>query len=374
MSTSLRLCSLAPSSRIFCPVPAPPRRRHRNRELLAQVLRGQRARLLHQPVERAGEHDAAALLARAEPEIDDVIGDLDHVGVVLDDEDGVALIAQLPEDGDQPQVVARVQADRRLVEHVQRADQRRAERRRQVDALRFAARQRRRQPIERQVVEADVAQERQPAPDFLQHLVGNRLFLLAELERAEEALRLADGERRHAIDGAARHLDVARLAPQPGAAAVRAGQVAAIAAQEHADVHLVFLPLEPAEEAADALVRVAVAFDDEALFLVGELRPRDVEGDLRLLRRALQLGELRAIVRLAPRLDGAFLDRLRRIGHHQIHVELDDVAEAVAGRAGAERVVEREQPRLRILVRDAALPALEALGEQMHDRGLTTGV
>ena len=67
----------------------------------------------------------AALLAGAEAQIDDVVGDLDHVGVVLDDEHGVALIAQLPQDGDQPLVVARVQADRRLVEHVERADQRR---------------------------------------------------------------------------------------------------------------------------------------------------------------------------------------------------------------------------------------------------------
>ncbi len=157
MSTSFRLCSVAPVSLIFCPVP---RRRVVGTGIAsscAQILRRQRARLVHQRVERAGEHDAAALLAGAEPEIDDVIGDLDHVGVVLDDQDGVALVAQLPEDRDQPEVVARVQADRRLVEHVERADQRRAERGRQVDALRFAARQRRRQAIERQVVEADVA-------------------------------------------------------------------------------------------------------------------------------------------------------------------------------------------------------------------------
>ena len=82
------------------------------------------------------------MLARAESHVDDVIGDRDHVGVVLDDEHGVALIAQLPQDVDQPLVVARVQSDRRLVEHVQRADERRAQRRREVDALRFAARQR----------------------------------------------------------------------------------------------------------------------------------------------------------------------------------------------------------------------------------------
>ena len=66
---------------------------------------------MHQPVERAGEHDPPALLARPETEIDDVVGDFDHVGIVLDHDDGVALIPQLPEDRDEPQVVARVQPD-----------------------------------------------------------------------------------------------------------------------------------------------------------------------------------------------------------------------------------------------------------------------
>ena len=99
---------------------------HRNRQLAAQVLRRQRARLLHESVERAGEDDAAALFASAEPKVDNVIGDLDHVGVVLDHEHGVALIPKLTKDGDQPKVVARVQADGRLVEDIQRADQRRA--------------------------------------------------------------------------------------------------------------------------------------------------------------------------------------------------------------------------------------------------------
>ena len=178
---------------------------------------------------------------------------------MLDDEHGVALIAQLAEDVDQPLVVARVQADGRFVEHVQRADQRRAQRGREIDALRLAARQRRRQAIERQVVEADVAQKRQPPRDFLQHLLGDRGFFLAQLQRREELLRVADRERGHPIDRLARHLDVARLAPQPRAAAIRTGQVAAIPAEEHADVDLVFLPLEPAEESSDAVVAGGLA-------------------------------------------------------------------------------------------------------------------
>ena len=49
------------------------------------------------------------------------------IRVVLDDEHRVPLVAELPEDVDQSLIVARVQADRRFVEHVQRADERRTE-------------------------------------------------------------------------------------------------------------------------------------------------------------------------------------------------------------------------------------------------------
>ena len=49
-------------------------------------------------VERAREHDAAALLAGAKAHVDDVVGDADHVGVVLHHDDRVALIAELPEE------------------------------------------------------------------------------------------------------------------------------------------------------------------------------------------------------------------------------------------------------------------------------------
>ena len=175
--------------------------------------------------------------------------------------------------------------------------------------------------------------------DLPQHLVGDSRFLLAQLQLGEELPCRVDGQRRHFIDRASADADVARFAAQPRAAAIRARQIAAIPAQEHADVHLVFLPLEPAEEAADAL-EVAVALDDELPLLVGEVGPRHVETDAGLPRRALQLSQLRPVVRLAPRLDRALIDGVRRVRHDEIHVELDDVAEAVTGRTGAERVVE----------------------------------
>ena len=106
------------------------------------------------------EHDdLAAVLARARPDVDDVVGDADRLLVVLDDDHGVAEVAQAHERVDQALVVALVQADRRLVEHVEHADQPAADLRGEPDALGLAAGQRAPSAVERQVVEADVEQE-----------------------------------------------------------------------------------------------------------------------------------------------------------------------------------------------------------------------
>src|SRR5207249_11152822 len=126
-----------------------------------------------------------------------------------------------------------------------------------------------------------------------------------------------------------------------------------------------FLAFEPAEESFHAFPARAVAVDDEPLLVVGEVRPRHVEADASA-RRALEVDELRAVVRLAPGLDRVLLDRFRRIGDDQIHVQLDDVAESVTDRARAERVVEREEARLRDLVLEIALATFEAFGKAMH--------
>src|SRR3712207_9464132 len=52
------------------------------------------------------------------------------------------------------------------------------------------------------------------------------------------------------------------------------------------------------------------------------------------------------LFRSRPRGDGAALQRQRLVRHDEDRVDPHLVADAVAGRAGAEGVVEREQPRL----------------------------
>ena len=143
-----------------------PSRRDRDLPPAREVLAGQRMRARADLLRRALRDDLAAVLARAGPHVDDVVGGQDRVLVVLDDDHAVAEVAQVLERAEQPVVVALVQADRRLVEHVHHAGQARADLRREADALRLAARQRLGRAVERQVVEADVVQELQPRRRF----------------------------------------------------------------------------------------------------------------------------------------------------------------------------------------------------------------
>ncbi|MNR08881.1 hypothetical protein D3C85_1250580 [compost metagenome] len=48
-----------------------------------------------QALEAAFIHDGAATFARMRPNVDDMIRHLDHIGIMLDDNDSVALVAQL---------------------------------------------------------------------------------------------------------------------------------------------------------------------------------------------------------------------------------------------------------------------------------------
>ena len=91
---------------------------------------------------RALGDDVAAVHAGARAHVDDVIGREDRVAIVLDDDDAVADVDEAPQRFEQARVVARVKADRGLVEHVEHADERRADLRREADALPFAARER----------------------------------------------------------------------------------------------------------------------------------------------------------------------------------------------------------------------------------------
>jgi hypothetical protein len=118
--------------------------------------------------------------AGAGADVDHVVGGEDRVLVVLDDDHGVAEVAQarsVRAGG----VVALVQADRGLVEHVEHAGEAGADLRGEADALALAARQRAGGARQREVVEADVVEEAQPLADLLQDAAGDLVLLWREL-------------------------------------------------------------------------------------------------------------------------------------------------------------------------------------------------
>ena len=122
---------------------------------VVQVPPGQRA-AGPQPLDGALEHHLAAGGAGAGAEIDDVVGDLDRLRLVLDDQHGIALVAQPQQQLVHPLDVVRVHPDRRLVEQVGDVGERRSEVADHLGALRLAARQRPRRTVEAEIPQPDL--------------------------------------------------------------------------------------------------------------------------------------------------------------------------------------------------------------------------
>ena len=192
-STSFRLLARAPLDDDLALGFLAARLRRLDRALAAEIRAGQRAVAVADQIRRRSlEDQLAAELAGAGTEVDHVIGRANRFFIVLDDDDGVAEIAQPAERRQQLAVVALMQADRRLVEHVEHAGQVRADLRRQADALPFAAGQGRRRPRQRQIADADVVEEAQPIADLLEDARGDDRLAIVELERVEQRERFGD--------------------------------------------------------------------------------------------------------------------------------------------------------------------------------------
>ena len=185
-----------------------------------QIGAGQRGRRALDVLGRARGDDASAVHAGARPHVDDVVGGHDRFVVVLNDKYGVAEVAQLAQRVEQARVVPLVQPNGRLVENVQHAHQRRADLRRQPDALRLAARQRRRGAIEREVLQPDVDQEVQSVGDLAQDALGDRLLARRQRQLGEELVRIADRQPRELMDRQVADFDEAGFFAQARAAAL----------------------------------------------------------------------------------------------------------------------------------------------------------
>ena len=100
-------------------------------------------------------------------DVDDVIGGVHRILVMLHDNERIAEVTQMPQRREQAVVVPLMQPDARLIEDVEHAHQPRADLRREADALSLPARQRRRRARERQIVESHIEEKMQPRVNLL---------------------------------------------------------------------------------------------------------------------------------------------------------------------------------------------------------------
>ncbi len=284
---------------------------------------------------------------------------------------------------DQPVVVALVQADARLVEHVEHTDQARSDLGGQPDALRLAAGQRARRPVQREVVEADVDQEPQPRVDLLEHPLGDHLLPVGQAHPAEQVGAIPHGQRTHVGDAAPveRHREDLGLEPRPAArAAGHVAHVALVFVARPVALGVTVPALDPLHHALEAgvvgpLAPVFVAVADVHLVLGAvedrllpprrQRPPRSVEVEALLVAERLeQPQEVFERVPGRPRRDRALAQRALGVGHDQLGVDLFLGADAGAVGTSAIGRVERERPGLEVLDRQRVIVgAREVLGE-----------
>ena len=155
-------------------------------DFAGEVLAGEGGGVVHDLLGGAVGDEVAAVFAGSGAEVEDVVGFADGVFVVLDDEDGVAEVAEVFEGVDEALVVALVEADGGLVEDVEDAAEARADLRGEADALAFAAGEGGGGAVEGEVAEADGVEEFEALDDLALEAVGDDAVAAGEVH----ALRL----------------------------------------------------------------------------------------------------------------------------------------------------------------------------------------
>ena len=277
--------------------------------------------------------------AGARAEVDDVVGDRDRLRLVLDDQHRVALVAQLQQQLVHPLDVVRVQPDRRLVEDVGDVGQRGAELADHLGALRLAARERARRPVEREVAQPDLDERVEGVPQRLEQRRHRRL-----VDAADPLGQVADLHRAGVGDVDPLDLRRARRLAEPGAVALGAGGEGHRPLDEGADVRLQRVDVLGQERLLDLRDQALVGQVDAVDLDLGRLLVEQVVefplGELadRLVRveeaAAAEDAAVPAVHAVAGDRQRALVERLAVVVERR-QVEVGDRAPALAARAHA---------------------------------------
>ena len=157
---------------------------------------------------------------------------------------GIADVAQVFQHPNQLLGVTRMQADTRFIQDVERAHQTAAQRGRQVDTLRLAARQTTGRPVQREVSEPHIHQESQALYQLGQNVLANHLIVAGgEGKVLEKVVQLANRHLHQFHDRFAVHQHVTGLFAQAATPTVGAHRAACIATGQHTILYLIFLSI-----------------------------------------------------------------------------------------------------------------------------------
>ncbi len=346
--------------------------------LAPQVLGGEAALAAQQLLGGARGHDLAALAAGPGTHVDHVVGGQDGLGVVFDHQHRVSAVAELAKRIEQPAVVAGVQADGRLVEHVGHALQRGAHLSGEADALGLATGQRRRAAVQSEVPQAHLEQEREPPTDLVEQLLTDVALGVAQLHRGEQRVGVFDtavaelGKRPpakahrpgHRVESLAVAAGARLANPEPLEAAVAGVSVDLLdQRQQTAPRPLALLGAgSPLDGHGEDEGRIAV--EQLVLQVCGPVLHLLAGGGAELANHhrqvaAIEVGERQAPLGVEP---GKGVGGPPTSIHDPLGVEGLEDAQAVAGWAGPLGGVEREQTGLELGDRDLGMVGTGPLG------------
>ena len=328
----------------------------------------------------------AALCSRAGAELDEVIRAAQHLRVMVDEHDGVAVRDEIVHDADEPFDVGRMEADGWLVEHVEDARCVVAHGARELRALAFTCRKRCSRAIEREVAEAEIHEPPRRTVKGIAdgmrhraHLFGKRIWhAMYPCGKIDERHGRGFGKR-----GAAQTRGTSLLG-KACAVAVRAWSFR----EERLNALHAFFVLDLRERVLDGVDGVEIrevhlarcirlfvvvehvvlfcrTVEHEVFFSVREVSERNVRADADMVARDVFHERPHEAL---PRQDGTFVDRQGIVWHEFRFINRPHDARPLAGTTGT-AAVEREVFRAGAVEMRTARRADDfALSRDVHGR------
>ena len=341
-----------------------------------EIAPGERLGAGHDFSRGALSNDLATQAACAGAEIENVVGVPDGLFVVLDDKNGVAQVAQFFESLDEAVIVALMEADGGLIENIEDTAEAGADLGGEADALAFAAGERGGIAVQREVVEADGAEEFKALDDFAADALGDKRLAGREAEVDGGGEGTVEGQGGEVGDGETANFNRQRLRAQALAAADGTG------CGGHEAHHVLAIAVAAglvdgvAKEGENAMEAGAWGFafgrpvDQYVLLARGQILEGNFEVDVVAI--GSQMNELEQVLRGGTGAEGAIQQGFGPVGDDLGGVQVIERAQAVALWAGAEGGVEAEAARLEFGYVQATVGAGHGRREQLF-RGAGDG-